>query len=134
MAKSQQQKQLNIGKRIKSDDELLKKFNVKPCQVNMTRTVYSKIGMTCSASSSDGSPVSCKIVQDQSNTFTIKIKKLRNDDSSEEFVHESKKPRTAVAPTNCEQKKKKKQKSHVAKESKSRAIARSVSKPTPCDE
>lgn len=136
MAKTRQQKQIKstgMVKLIKSDDEILNEFNNKPCQVNLTQTVYSKIGMTCSASSSDGTPLSCKIVQDQSNTFTVTLKRLRNDNSSVELVHESKKPKIAAITPDSKRKEKEK-KPNETKKSKSRAIVRSVSKPTPCNE
>lgn len=60
---------------------MLKQFGIKPCSVNLNKTVFSKIRITCSAESSEKHvKLLCDVKQVESNNFTIKIKqKIIND-------------------------------------------------------
>lgn len=59
------------------DEELLKKFNIKPCQVNLIRADFSKIRITCNAVTSPGEKLSSEISQDGENNFTLRVKRRR---------------------------------------------------------
>lgn len=60
------------------DIELLKEFNIKQCEVKLTRMYFSRIRMKCSIQSSDNrEKLDCKIVQTNMNTFSIKLKRDR---------------------------------------------------------
>lgn len=65
-----------------ANEELLKKFNIKPCQVNLIRGDFSKIRITCDAVTS-GEKLNCKLSQDGEINFTLQVKRKRNmkDDS-----------------------------------------------------
>lgn len=62
-------------------DFFLKQFGIKPCSVNLNRTVFSKIRIRCSAKSSEENvKLLCDLKQLDSNTFTIKLKRKIIDD------------------------------------------------------
>lgn len=66
-----------------SDEELLKEFNIKPCVINLDKADFSKIRIACSAVSNEvGVELSCRLVQEDTNTFSIQIKRKNNDDFS----------------------------------------------------
>lgn len=69
---------------MKSNDYWLKEFQIKPCAVNLSRTTFSKIGITCSAYSSESIvKLVCHLKQEDVNTFSLRIKHKRSDDSDE---------------------------------------------------
>lgn len=54
--------------------KLLQKFNIKPCQVNLTKMEFSKIRIGCSVKSSEPNvKLVCDLKQKNANTFTLKI-------------------------------------------------------------
>lgn len=62
--------------------KILKKFNIKPCHVNLTNTEFSKIRIACSAHSSEPNlKLSCDLKQENVNTFTLKITRTSSDDN-----------------------------------------------------
>lgn len=73
MAKQQKSQLSNT----KSNEE----FQLKPCTVNLPITTFSKIRMKCSAYSTETNVIlSCHLKQEDTNTFTLRIKRKENDD------------------------------------------------------
>lgn len=68
----------------KSKEDILKKFGIKPCSINLEKSDFSKIKMTCSAESTEENiKLFCDINQTDSNTFSIKIKRKIIDKESD---------------------------------------------------
>lgn len=77
-------------------EKLIKQFNIKPSVVNLDETHFSKIGIKCSAKSNEKDvKLSCHLVQEGMNTFSLKIKRARCDDLIAEPLPLQKKPRTS---------------------------------------
>lgn len=70
-------KQFFKSNTIRSDKGLLEKFNMKPCRVILDR--FSKIGISCSASSDDGVKLSCSLVQNNAYTISLRVKRNEYD-------------------------------------------------------
>lgn len=63
-------------KAIKTE-KMLKKYGIKPCNVNLKRYHFKKIRIHSSVTLNTGDahvPLKCKIQQEDINTFSIKIK------------------------------------------------------------
>lgn len=61
------------------DSDLLKKFHIKPCQVKLDNMTFTKMQLKCKAKSLEGEDLQCDIVQTDTNSFCIKIKRKKSE-------------------------------------------------------
>lgn len=70
---------------MKSNEDLLKEYQMKSCTFILPRVTYSKIGIKCSAFSTEsGVKLSCHLKQEDTNTFSLRIKRNKYDDFSDD--------------------------------------------------
>lgn len=68
-------------------ERFLKEFNIKPCKVKVTNMNFSKIGISCSATSSEPNvQLSCDLKQKNANTFSLKITRTMRNDAGAEVI------------------------------------------------
>lgn len=69
-----------------SDEDLLKKFNIKPCYVDLSNSTFFKIKVSCSFAPEDDVQLQSYLLQTSSNNFKLKISRTpfndKIDDSS----------------------------------------------------
>lgn len=103
--------------KTKTDEDILKDFDIKPCKVILERAIFSKIGISCSAHSSDGSILKCTLMQQDVNTISLTVKRKNHESSNDDTLHPSKRLKTNKA---------------AKSKPKSNALVRRISKPQPC--
>lgn len=75
-----------------SNDRFLKEFNIKPCRVRLDRGNFSKIRMTCKATSSEKHvKLICDMKQTGINTILIKVATKRPINEELDEIHPAKK-------------------------------------------
>lgn len=58
---------------------LFKKFNIRPISIVLDKLKFTETKMKCTATSSDSNEkLTCYIEQEETNTFTIKVKRTGN--------------------------------------------------------
>lgn len=64
---------------METNNDILKKFKIKPVSIKLDKVTFKKIRMRCTATSSDHEKLTCIIKQEFANTFSIKINRLKMD-------------------------------------------------------